>query len=168
MGQQQNKYHIDDKGDIFRINEDDSFTYIGNASQLDALNFSKARNWLYIISLIFLIWSGIICISDCCYKDSAMLGMLSLCAGITAIVFPWIFKTVSKFWIVIYSLLLIVALVMIICFSYEELYPTQIALCYISLLTFIIACAKRKSSKQLNKPGQQPKKYHTRDKGDIF
>lgn len=35
MGQQPNKYHISDDGKIYRINEDGSFTELGNANDLN-------------------------------------------------------------------------------------------------------------------------------------
>lgn len=34
MGQQSNKFHVSDDGKIFRINEDGSFTELGNANDL--------------------------------------------------------------------------------------------------------------------------------------
>ncbi|MCM1449480.1 MAG: sel1 repeat family protein [Clostridiales bacterium] len=35
MGQEPKKYHISDNGDIFKVNEDGSFTELGNAEELD-------------------------------------------------------------------------------------------------------------------------------------
>lgn len=160
MGQVNNKYYISDNGDIFKINEDGSYTAIGNASQID-MNNSVAKdisrqmlsdttksglfsnyNWLYLLSLIMLIVSGTLCIYYDCYRDSAMFGMLSLCLSITAIVLTWVFKTISKICVVILFILMIAALITIIAFSYEWLYPTQIFLTIAILATFVIAYDK--------------------------
>lgn len=42
MGQQR-KYHVADNGDIFKINEDGSFTAIGNASQVECQTSESPR-----------------------------------------------------------------------------------------------------------------------------
>lgn len=190
MGQEQKKYHIADNGDVFKINEDGSFTLVGNIEYItshienesnspDAKNhlandtsakprfkknkkgliigvvnnepklsldlkswFSSNYNWLYIISIVILIISALLCIGYNCYGDSAVLGMLSLCGGITSIVLPWIFKSISTVWIILLSIVLITSLITIILFSYEWLYTTQIALAFASFLAFGIAYAK--------------------------
>lgn len=159
MGQEQKKFHITDNGDIYKINEDGSFTSIGNASQVDtkitAENNTRVHkpsnqkgwlmtnyNWLFLISLILLIISGMTCTTMECYGDSAMLGMLSMCAGATAIILPWIFKSITKIWVVLLFLLLATALITIIAFSEEWLYTIQIAFAFVSLLAFGIAYAK--------------------------
>lgn len=41
MGQQPNKYHVTDDGKVFRINPDGSFTEMGNAEDLNALEQRK-------------------------------------------------------------------------------------------------------------------------------
>ncbi len=190
MGQEQKKYHIADNGDIFKINEDGSFTLVSNIEHItshieyesnssDAKNhsandtsekplFKKNRkgliigvvnnepklsldlrswfnsnyNWLYMISIVMLIISGLLCIGYNCYGGSAVLGMLSLCVGITSIVLPWIFKTIPTVWVFLLFIALITSLIMIIVSSYEWLYTTQIALAFASLLAFGIAYAK--------------------------
>lgn len=43
MGQQSNKYHISDNGDVFRVNQDGSFTSMGNVEGQDF--GSKAKNY---------------------------------------------------------------------------------------------------------------------------
>lgn len=190
MGQEQNKYHIADNGDIFKINEDGSFTLVSNIEHItshtenesnssDAKNhsandtsakplFKRNRtgliigvvnnepklsldlrswirsnyNWLYMISMAMLIISGLLCIGYNCYGDSAVLGMISVYVGITSIVLPWIFKTIPSIWIIFLFIALIASLIMIITFSYEWLYTTQIALAFASVLAFGIAYAK--------------------------
>lgn len=190
MGQEQKKYHIADNGDIFKLNEDGSFTFVSNIEQItshsennsnssDAKNhsandssakplfkrnrkglitevvnnepklsldlrswFSSNYNWLYMISLVMLIISGLLCIGYNCYGDSAVLGMLSLCFGITSIVLPWIFKTIPTVWIILIFIVLITSQITIIVFSYEWLYSSQIALAFASLLAFGIAYVK--------------------------
>ena len=190
MGQEHKKYHIADNGDIFKINEDGSFTLVSNIENIksyvenesissDSMNhysngttakplfkknrkgliigvinnepklsfdlrswFSSNYNWLYMISIVMLIISGLLCVGYHCYGGSAVLGMLSLCVGITSIVLPWIFKTIRSAWAIILFIALITSLITIISFSYEWLYTIQIALAFASLLAFGIAYAK--------------------------
>ncbi len=166
MGQEYKKYHIADNGDIFKINEDGSFTLVSNIeniishvenennslgsknyssndmtakplfkknrkglivgvvvnepkSSLDLRSwFSSNYNWLYMISMAMLIISGLLCIGYNCYGDSAVLGMLSLCVGITSIALPWIFKTIPTVWIILFFIALITLQITIIVFSY--------------------------------------------------
>lgn len=154
MGQQI-KYHIADNGDIFNINEDGSFSTIGNVSQIAETNNPQKQtqptikkwltsnyNWLYLISLTGLVVSGMWCICTHEYYSSGFYGMLSLCIGITAIATPWIFKTISKVWVILLFLLLISAHVTIITLSNEWNAIFQIAFAFISLFTFAIAYAK--------------------------
>ncbi len=152
MGKEQNKYHVTDNGDIFKVNEDGSFTAIGNVSQISAINAARPSaktkgwlmsnyNWLYLISLAMFVVLGLFGIF--CYSYSPMLGMISLCAGVTAITLPWIFKSISKVWFVLLFLLLVAAIITIIVLSYEWLYTTQIALGFASLFALGIACAKK-------------------------
>lgn len=92
--------------------------------------------------MVMLIISGLLCIGYNCYGDSAVLGMLSLCVGITSIVLPWIFKTIPTVWIILIFIALITSQITIIVFSYEWLYTSQIALAFASLLAFGISYAK--------------------------
>lgn len=168
MGQEQKKYHVADNGDIFKINEDGSFTAIGNASQVDSKNpeansnathtqssaskrwLLSNYNWLYLLSLTMLIVSGMLCFwgGTGTRSEGAIICMLSLCTGITAIVLPWAFKTISGFWVVILFLLMILAFILIIASSYDYLYTTQIALGFISLMSFGIAYAKNNNQRK--------------------
>lgn len=57
MGQEQKKYHISDNGDIFKFNEDGSFTKLGNAEDLNKpkqlqkadINKTKSSKSLWVI-----------------------------------------------------------------------------------------------------------------------
>ena len=113
--------------------------------------FSSNYNWLYTISITVLIISGLICITqsqsytgdiEISYGDIEILGMLSLCIGITSIVLHWILKTIPTVWIILLFTVLIASLITIIVLSSSSYTTTQIALAFISLLTFSIAYAR--------------------------
>ena len=71
MGQEQGKYHISKGGQVYRINEDGSFTELGNAEDLTKssnnivpINKKKPRriNWKLLACGIILITAGVVII----------------------------------------------------------------------------------------------------------
>ena len=69
MGQEQKKYHITKEGKVFRINEDGSFTELGNAEDLTksknnlvTINKKKPKqiNWKLRVCGIVLILTGLV------------------------------------------------------------------------------------------------------------
>lgn len=65
MGQEQEKYHVSKEGKVFRINDDGSFTELGNAEDLNKAytNHSyevKRRSWLWFIPIVCLIVGGML------------------------------------------------------------------------------------------------------------
>lgn len=156
----QSKYKTTPDGKIYRIETDGSFTAIDNASRFNhkisqenntLINKTSSApkgwlmssyNWLFLISLMMILVSGMSCIYLDCYGDSAFLGMLSTCVAIATIVLIWSFKSISKVWVFLLALLLTASLTTIIVFSPEWAYIIQIAFAFISLLAFGIAYVK--------------------------
>lgn len=92
MGQQPNKYHISDEGIIYRVNEDGSFTSVGNVEDIEKKPSSTSENkmpppiptpavktsgssevgwwirnynWLWLITLVIFIGWFISCLLSC-------------------------------------------------------------------------------------------------------
>ena len=77
MGQQMKKYHTSDDGRIYRINDDGSYTEIGNVNNFPTerannVKISKKINWLKLIAGIIGLVLGTILLCDSCGLDSAI------------------------------------------------------------------------------------------------
>lgn len=152
MGYDKNKkYYIADDGSIYKVNEDGSFTKIGNISELKKHNSNKIKdwilinyNWLYCISLILLLVSSGLCILNQKYHDSELLATLSLCAGSVSIVVPWIFKQITRLVETLLLVSLIVSFITIITFSPEWLYSFQILIGFCSVFVYCVILTKQR------------------------
>ena len=65
MGQLPNKYHISDDGKIYKINDDGSFTLVGNIDDIETNNLVDRPNnylWLGIVSTLLCLPLGFVSI----------------------------------------------------------------------------------------------------------
>ena len=122
MGQQLNKYHMTDDGKVYRVNEDGSFTSIGNVEdrekkpstqQVDIMLpippstpttssaaeigwWKRNYNWLWITTLVVLILWFLTCF---CYTHGGAIYSLGDCMIIlVCYILSWYLTTKNKIW----------------------------------------------------------------------
>lgn len=160
MGQVEKKYHIDENGNIFKVNDDGSFTDIGNVSVIESQPYDtvahncfikaflfRKYNWLNCIALCLCVICCLICILSANYRGSQLLGVLSLCIAISAILIQWIFNLVKILYLAIDFLFLALAIVTAVLYSEYYTFECQLFIGFSSLLTFFIACILRRNNK---------------------
>lgn len=72
MGQQINKYHVSDDGNIFKVNEDGSFTGMGNVEVMsrqehNAVKPKKRHKWRFVKVFFILLFIAVLCAGALCF-----------------------------------------------------------------------------------------------------